>query len=155
MKKLALAVILTATVGSLAFAASVNIPLILDSANTTWTNGTPGGAGEAGFIRLKNTTTGSVSVTYRFFDKDGTERSPIPNTPAVMAPLQGWASRAVVVDSVQESASEQLLPKKNGGSAVGSVTIEWTGGANDIQGTVMQVHANGQRTQFSLPDGLP
>lgn len=123
MKKLGVlggVLLLGATV---AFAGTIQVPFYLDNGDNLSMSTVFPTTGVATFICLKNPSTDDdVILTVRYFDNDGTERTPTANTYKILA---GCAvSWRPVADDPTEDVGRNV-PNKDGGNTNGTAVIEY------------------------------
>jgi hypothetical protein len=172
MKKMSFYVALVAVAG-IAMASSLGIPWFADTSPQG--AGFPPSAGVTAFIQLKNNTSDDIECNIVYYNGSG-QLLPFPagedNTfvipafsssafrPAIDDPIQGLpAPYDFGIPGGQETLTAVKVPNCPNlvpGVALGSATIEWQGGVNDIQGACIQVTNDANRLfsyAYTLPDG--
>ena len=124
MKKSLVVVSLLLVGGAVAVAGTINVPFYLDNGSQTSSTGIPP-TGNATWICLKNPSPSSaMEATIRYFDNDGTERTPSTNTFTLNAGAAlSW--RPVATDTNEGSGA--AVPNKDGGKSAGTAIITYAG----------------------------
>jgi hypothetical protein len=177
MKKLS--VVLIMLVGGIAFASSLSIPWYVDGAPVN-TGLPPTQDGAFSLIYLKSTVDTVLTCEIAYYNANGDFLGPqAPNNTFTIAPKSALGFRPVANDpngtlpggtaGGQEGAQGVLVPNRPKsvdastpipGTTVidqkknGSITIQWTGDATDVQGS-QQAWAKGGATVVSFSHLLP
>jgi hypothetical protein len=126
MKKVVvgLSIAMLAVVG--AYAGTFDIPFFNDGGTADSVGGFPS-TGNATFITVRNGDLANpLVITVRYFDNDGTERTPANNTATIPAGAAvSW--RPVATDPAEGVGNN--VPNKDGGFITGTATIEFAGNA--------------------------
>lgn len=182
MKKLSVVAIML--VGSIAFASSLSIPWYVDNAAPgIGLPPTPGTAGALSLIYLKSTVDHVLTCEIAYYNENGQFLGPVsPNNTFSIQPKAALGFRPVATDgnslipgglpAGQEGAAGYAVPNRprsvdtttpTPGTTVidskknGSITVQWTGDATDVQGSqeAYSASAAGAIVSFShlLPPG--
>jgi len=151
MKKLSVFAMATMLVGSVAFAATVQVPWFNDNGGDViaGSGGVPSGStGAASWIRIKNNHTASVTCTITYYDRDGVMIVPTPNTFGLTAgQVQAW--RPGRLDPAEGQGA--LVP--NSTATNGSAVITSDGPANTLMGSVTIIKTTGNESAYLVPIG--
>ncbi len=141
MKKTLLVTLMAVAFAGVASASTLSVPFFNDSGVIGTT-----------FIAFHNNTATAIDVGIFYFDNDGTEQTPSPNS----FTLNGNTTlsfRPAAVDAASEGPGT-AIPDKTGTKAAGSLFIQWVGGPADIQGRLHTESGNGSQFSYLLPPGV-
>ena len=156
MKK-GIVVALALMLGTFAYAASLGIPWFVDSA-PAGCGSPPNATGIVGVITLHNNLSSRMTCQIEYFTSVGDSVGPLSNNTFTISPKASIAFRPVVSDPASagsglESAEANKVPDRpmstvppNDNKKNGSISITWSGGSQDVQGTYTQTQTAAQAT---------
>ena len=137
MKKYIALAVGVAMCAGVAFAGTFHVPFVFDNEGMV-----TGGDGET-WVKMKNTTTSAILITVHYYNPDGTQDDPTPNT--VSIPGNSSYSYRPFAPDVEEPSD---IGDKPAAPYVGTMQADFTGADSDMVGIIQYVVA-GETTGYT------